>query len=172
MKRKPPLPQLAGCFGKEMTCVMSASMISCVCPFVGLRAITRKWSLERLTFSKEYSFAQSRWTPVCWEASACWIQPPSCAALRPTRFPQCSRHLPAPRTTWSWPALSGPPTVMSSWWRMMARSTASWFKGFLGETASTWSFGVFAVRPRRKSSSGLSKFYFQNYVDWRLRLKA
>lgn len=68
----------------------------------------------------------SRWTPPCWAASACWTRRPSCAVLRPTRCPPCSRRPPAPTMPSGWPGSSGPPTATSSSWPTTARSTASW----------------------------------------------
>lgn len=104
-----------------------------------------------------------RWTPVCWAALGCWTRPLSSAALRPTRFLPCSRRPRAPRTTWSSPASSGPPTAMSSLWPTMARSTASWFKPhlylYLQQSprccmCETWTcFRVFASRQNLRRCS-------------------
>lgn len=69
-----------------------------------------------------------RWTPVCWAALVCWTRLLSSAASRPTKYHLCSQHPRAPRTTWSLPDLSGPPTAMSSSWPTMERSTGSWCK--------------------------------------------
>lgn len=102
-----------------------------------------------------------RWTPVCWGALGCWIQPLSSAALRRTRFPQSNQHLRAPKTTWSSLVLSGPPTATSSWWLMTARSTVLWSKPDLYLQLSlvsccyqTWTCcRVFTLRKNLKSCS-------------------
>lgn len=77
-----------------------------------------------------------RWIPPCWGASACSTRHPSCAALRPTRCPPCSRRPLAPTMPSGWPGSSGLPTATSSSWPTTAGSTASWSRARLASSFS------------------------------------
>lgn len=101
---------------------------SCTC---SPRRTTEYWQMNgciKVLCPKSCVVCLFRWTPVCWGALGCWTRPLSSAALRRTRFLQCSQRPRAPRITWSSLVSSGPPTATSSWWLTTARSTASWSK--------------------------------------------
>lgn len=116
------------------------------------------WWIVMWSFMCCWSFL--RWTPACWGVLGCWTQPPSSAALRPTRFLQCSRPPRAPRTIWSSPASSGPQTATSSWWPTMARSIASWFKPDLYLPRSSCVCHTWTVLPEEEPESCMVALFY------------